>query len=150
MPDIELQVTTETPGLPSASQFEAWSAAAIQADKSDYSLVIRVVDESESESLNSTYRHKEKPTNVLSFPFEPPPGIDESHLGDLVVCAPVVEKEAMEQNKRPEAHWAHMIVHGVLHLQGYDHQNVREADEMEALEKQILSRLGFPDPYVIT
>ena len=120
------------------------------AGQESHTLVVRIVDESESESLNTTYRQKHQSTNVLSFPFEAPPGIDEPHLGDLVVCAPVVEREAQQQNKSLESHWAHMIVHGVLHLQGLDHQNEQEAEEMESLERQILADLGYPDPYETT
>ncbi|MCB1807111.1 MAG: rRNA maturation RNase YbeY, partial [Candidatus Competibacteraceae bacterium] len=111
-------------------------------------LTIRLVDEAESSMLNESYRHKQGPTNVLSFPFEAPiPEIDMPLLGDIVICVPVVEHEAAEQNKPLMAHWAHLVIHGVLHLQGYDHQTETEADVMEALEVTLLDRLGFPDPY---
>ena len=144
--NIELQIASNTRDLPAATQFATWVSAA-RLDDSEGSVVIRIVDEPESRQLNRDYRGKDRPTNVLSFPFEPPPGIPEEHLGDLVICAPVVFREAQEQLKEPEAHWAHMVVHGVLHLQGFDHQNSAEAEEMESLERQILARLGYSDPY---
>ena len=107
---------------------------------------IRVVAETESQFLNLQYRGKDAPTNILSFPAEIP-HIDYQCLGDLVVCAPVVAIEAQEQNKELDAHWAHLIVHGMLHLQGFDHQTDDEADKMEALEVEILSTLGYINPY---
>jgi probable rRNA maturation factor len=113
---------------------------------------IRLVDNAESQSLNLHYRHKDKPTNVLSFPSELPEEIlsmlDQAPLGDLVICVPVVLTEAAEQHKTPEAHFAHMVVHGTLHLMGYDHElGTEEATEMEALEIQVLQQLGFTNPY---
>ena len=99
------------------------------------------------QALNRDYRGKDCPTNVLSFPMELPEEFNMPMLGDLVICAPVVAREAEEQGKSPESHWAHMVVHGVLHLQGYDHQNSAEAEEMESLERRILAGLGYPDPY---
>jgi probable rRNA maturation factor len=108
----------------------------------------RLVDEAESADLNQRYRGKTGPTNVLSFPFEPPPGTrGRKYLGDLAICAPVVAREAVEQGKDLEAHWAHLVVHGVLHLLGYDHLEEPEAQVMEALETRILGELGFPPPY---
>lgn len=143
---IELQIASDADALPTRAQVATWVSAA-RLDKNEDSVVIRIVDEPESRQLNRDYRGKDRPTNVLSFPFEPPPGIPEEHLGDLVICAPVVFREAQEQHKQPEAHWAHMVVHGVLHLQGLDHQNSEEAEEMESLERHILARLGYSDPY---
>ena len=110
-------------------------------------MTVRIVDEDESQTLNATYRDKDKPTNVLSFPFEAPPGVELPLLGDLVVCKQVVEDEAVEQNKLLSHHWAHMLVHGTLHLLGYDHINDDEAEHMESLEVQILNSLGIDDPY---
>jgi probable rRNA maturation factor len=112
---------------------------------------LRIVTAEESADLNSRYRGKPGPTNVLSFPAEPPagPGDELLPFGDVVMCAAVVEREAHEQGKEPAAHWAHMVVHGVLHLQGYDHENVRDAGIMEARERELLAALGFPDPYSI-
>ena len=144
--NITLQIVTDATGLPAPGQFVTWASAA-RLDREEASVVIRIVDETESRQLNRDYRGKDSPTNVLSFPFEPPAGIREEHLGDLVICAPVVLREAQEQNKQPEAHWAHMVVHGMLHLQGHDHQNSKEAEEMESLERQILDGLGYSDPY---
>lgn len=146
--ELDLQIATRAEALPARERFLAWSAAALEdLDRKRAELVIRVVDQTESRDLNRTYRHKDKPTNVLSFPFEAPPGFEDDHLGDLVICAAVVRREASDQGKPEEAHWAHMVVHGVLHLLGYDHQNDAEAAEMEDRERAILGHLGFPDPY---
>jgi len=111
-------------------------------------LTIRIVDEAEGSELNSRWREKSGPTNVLSFPAEPMPGAPDDTLGDIVICAPVVAREAAEQGKLFEAHWAHLTIHGVLHLRGYDHQTDAEAAEMEALETQLLKQLEYPDPYL--
>lgn len=142
---LELQNVSRASEVPDAASFERWYQAALQGDAAE--VVIRVVDEDESAELNSQYRHKAGPTNVLSFPFEAPPGVDTEILGDLVICAPVVEREAREQGKELHAHWAHMVVHGMLHLQGYDHIDDDEAMTMEAEEVAILQRLGFANPY---
>jgi probable rRNA maturation factor len=107
------------------------------------------VDEEESRSLNRDYRGKDRPTNVLSFPSSAPAFVGTDLLGDLVICVPVVRREAVEQGKGERAHWAHMVVHGVLHLLGHDHQNSAERLVMERLEKEILASLGFPDPYEV-
>lgn len=144
---VEVQVASEAEGIPLQQLFEDWVDAVISETDTPVELVIRIVDEDESRALNSQFRSKDKPTNVLSFPFEPPPGMELNHLGDLVVCAPVVQREAVEQHKPVTAHWAHMVVHGVLHLQGYDHQDEQEASVMEAKEIDILGRLGYPNPY---
>lgn len=144
--ELDLQFALKTDNVPSEADFSVWVAAALPADSSS-ELSIRVVDEEESRTLNATYRHKDAPTNVLSFPFESLFGLDEDYLGDLVICAPVVEQEAQMQNKVLNAHWAHMVVHGVLHLRGYDHQNDDEAIQMENAERAILHQLHFPDPY---
>lgn len=149
---VAIQVATLQEDLPDAADLTAW--ARIAADNQvagGSSLLIRIVDEDEGRSLNRTYRGLDKATNVLSFPFEPPPGMPagavEPHLGDLVICAPVVRREAAGQHKAEQAHWAHLVVHGTLHLLGYDHQTDAEAAEMETREQEILQRLGFPDPY---
>lgn len=110
-------------------------------------LTIRVVSLNESQELNATYRGKDKPTNVLSFPFEQPPGLNLPILGDLAICHDVVVQEAQQQHKSIEAHWSHMLVHGTLHLLGYDHINDEEAEHMESLEVEILNNLGVDDPY---
>ena len=144
--NLELQVATEASGLPAQADFERWAGAALE-DEPRRGLVIRLVDEAESRQLNRDYRGRDKPTNVLSFPFEAPPGVPSEHLGDLVICAPVVAREALEQGKSPAHHWAHMVVHGVLHLRGYDHLEPADAEAMEARERRILAGFGIPDPY---
>jgi probable rRNA maturation factor len=131
--------------VPEAALFQRWAEAA--GPDGEAELAIRIVDEAESATLNQTYRQKTGPTNVLGFPFEVPAGIPNALLGDLVICAPVVEREAREQGKPPDAHWAHMVIHGVLHLRGYDHLDEAEAKRMEALEVEILARLEYPNPY---
>jgi probable rRNA maturation factor len=132
--------------LPSEAEVVRWARAAVLVNIAA-ELVIRVVDEAESAELNGSYRNKPVPTNVLSFPFEAPPGIDSTILGDVAICAAVVEREAREQGKTLSAHWAHMVVHGVLHLQGYDHIETVDADRMESTEVRILQTLGFANPY---
>jgi len=119
----------------------------IECGDDSVSLSVRVVDEDEISDLNQRYRMKAGPTNVLSFPFEDPPGVESDELGDVIICAPVVQREAAEQGKSETAHWAHMVVHGVLHLCGYDHVDDADADVMESRETAILTGLGFPAPY---
>ncbi|MFB2641757.1 rRNA maturation RNase YbeY [Shewanella bicestrii] len=144
---LDVQYATASDYLPSEEQFALWVKTAIGNSMEQAELTIRIVDARESQMLNSTYRGKDKPTNVLSFPFEAPPEIELPLLGDLVICAAVVENEAHEQDKTLEAHWAHMVVHGCLHLLGYDHIEDEEAEEMESLETQLIESLGFTDPY---
>lgn len=152
-PHFDLQIASATRELPSHEQFERWVDAVLDPRIAEPAagVVIRIVDEAESRGLNREFRGIDRPTNVLSFPFEPPPGAPREalagHLGDLVICAPVVIGEAAEQGKLAEAHWAHMVVHGLLHLLGYDHQNDAEAADMEERERSVLRRLGYPDPY---
>ncbi len=136
--------------MPSPARLRAWAEAALGGTRGE--LVIRIVGNGESRALNHRFRKKDKPTNVLSFPGEPSPltavpQAGEGNLGDVVICAPVVNREAREQGKAPAAHWAHMVVHGVLHLQGFDHIRTAEAKVMEDRERAILARLSFPDPY---
>jgi probable rRNA maturation factor len=145
--EVEVQQAAGVADLPSSARFEAWARAAWQGGDERADLVIRVADEDESRQLNRDYRGIDKPTNVLSFAFERLPEIDFFHVGDIVICAPVVAREAGEQGKPLEAHWAHMVVHGVLHLQGYDHVEPDAAQTMEALETRILTQLGYPAPY---
>lgn len=146
--ELDLQVACVAAELPAREAFEAWAAAALAGEDRDAAeLTIRIVDAAESAELNRRYRHRSGPTNVLSFPFEAPPGIELPLLGDLVICAPVVAREAAAQGKPAAAHWAHMVVHGILHLLGYDHLEEEEAAGMEALETAILARIGYPDPY---
>ncbi len=145
---VDLQLASDAADIPAAEQFQAWADAALQAT-TPAELTIRVVDSEESAELNQTYRHKAGPTNVLSFPFESEVPLEIPLLGDLVICAPVVQQEAQQQSKTIQAHWAHMVVHGVLHLQGFDHQTQSEAQEMETLEIQILADLDFSNPYEV-
>lgn len=145
--ELDLQIATDNNTLPTQDDFELWVRTALRDTMTEAELTIRIVDDIESQSLNSTYRGKDKPTNVLSFPFEAPPEIDIPLLGDLIICASVVEQEAIQQNKPSQAHWAHMVVHGCLHLLGYDHINDAEAEEMESLETQLIENLGFNNPY---
>lgn len=144
---LEVQRASESRRAPTKAKLRAYAEAALAGRREDAGLVIRIVDEPESQALNRQYRGIDKPTNVLSFPFEAPPQVRSRHIGDLVICAPVVEREAAEQGKPLEAHWAHMVVHGVLHLLGYDHETDADAETMEGLEIAILGRLGFPNPY---
>lgn len=152
---IELDNASGCTTPPSADQFRRWSTAALSAlelPTSDYALSIRLVDETESASLNGQYRGKTGATNILSFPFTDFPDLPGTArlLGDLAICAQVVQQEARQQGKNSDAHWAHLTVHGVLHLNGYDHAGEEEARIMEALEVHILANLGFADPYEFT
>jgi probable rRNA maturation factor len=144
---VELQIETDDEPLPDLTTIQAWAEAALEPRDEAVELVIRVVGENESADLNRRYRGKDGPTNVLSFAFTPPPPVQSALLGDLVICAPVVRREAEEQGKTASAHWAHIVIHGTLHLLGYDHQEATDADRMESREREILQRLGFSDPY---
>ena len=136
-------------GIPAANSMRQWVAAA--REQAEGAVALRIVDEDESQQLNHQFRKQNKPTNVLSFPaqqFEMPENSHiESELGDIILCAPVIKREAQQQQKPARAHWAHMVVHGVLHLRGFDHQNEKDATIMESLERRILASLGFGDPY---
>ena len=151
-PIIDLQIASEnSEGLPTLEQFTHWveTALAFEAQTEDFpetEMTIRIVDEEESQTLNREYRGKDYPTNVLSFPFEVPEGIELPLLGDLVICRQVMEREAKEQQISLASHWAHLAVHGTLHLLGYDHIEEAEAEEMEGLETKIMQKLGFEDP----
>ncbi|MFC0229574.1 rRNA maturation RNase YbeY [Serratia aquatilis] len=146
---LDLQIAcANTEGLPDEATFQRWLESVLPQFQEVAEVTVRVVDEEESNQLNLTYRGKDKPTNVLSFPFEAPPGIELPLLGDLIICRQVVEMEAIEQQKALEAHWAHMVVHGCLHLLGYDHIADDEAEEMESLETEIMQGMGYPDPYL--
>jgi len=147
MIDLDLQIACEFDDLPSEEQFFLWANTALKNLKPDAEMTIRISDAQESQQLNSEYRSKDKPTNVLSFEFEAPSGIDLPLIGDLVICPEIVKKESIEQEKTFHNHFAHMVVHGCLHLLGFDHIDNDEANEMESLEKQILAGLGIDDPY---
>ena len=146
--DLQLAVENEQ-GLPTEQDIQLWLNKTIPQFQENAELTVRIVDTQESHQLNHEYRGKDKPTNVLSFPFEVPPGMELDLLGDLIICRQVVEKEAEEQNKPLLAHWAHMVVHGSLHLLGYDHIEDDEAEEMESLETEIMQTMGFEDPYIL-
>jgi probable rRNA maturation factor len=148
-PRVDRQQAVTADGLPGQAELEAWVDAVLarHAVADDSELTVRLVDVEESRALNRDYRGRDGPTNVLSFPFESPPGIALPLLGDLVICHPVVVREAVEQDKPLRDHYAHMVVHGTLHLLGHDHLEDDEADAMEALEREILAGLGIADPY---
>jgi probable rRNA maturation factor len=133
--------------VPAPASFRRWAQAALAARREGAEVTVRVVGREESAALNQRYRGKAGPTNVLSFPWEGPAGIEAAYLGDLVICAPVVQSEAGAQAKAPAAHWAHLVVHGILHLLGFDHDQPAAAAEMERVETEVLGRLGVPDPY---
>ncbi len=145
--DIDLQVASDCDSLPDPQKFERWIAAAIRDERENAEVSVRIVDRHESRELNHRYRDKDKATNVLSFPSDLPTELNLPLLGDLAVCAPIVEDEARDQGKTLEAHWAHMTIHGTLHLLGHDHMTDEEATQMEALETQIMLSLDFPAPY---
>lgn len=145
---IDLQLESDALKLPEQSLFQQWVEAALQSSYQRLEQTLRIVDEDESRQLNNTFRHQDRPTNVLSFPAQDSEFLDYDCLGDLVLCAPVIQREAQEQGKSLEAHWAHMIVHGMLHLQGFDHLNEADAQQMETLEIEILAALGHTNPYL--
>jgi probable rRNA maturation factor len=145
--ELDIQRASDAPDQPDDDSFLRWVGLALGAG-TDRELTIRLVDADEGRTLNHTWRDKDYATNVLSFPADLPPELDLPLLGDLVVCVPVVAREAQEQGKPLNAHWAHMVIHGCLHLLGYDHIDDAEADEMEALERDLLAQLGIADPYL--
>ncbi len=146
MIQLEL-INNENLSAPDAAQFQSWLNRLAEKLKVTGEVCIKVVDAVESQQLNHTYRGKEQPTNVLSFPADVPEFVASNHLGDLAICAAVVAHEATAQNKIPDHHWAHMSIHGVLHLLGYDHIDEAEAELMEALEIELLAGLGIANPY---
>lgn len=133
--------------LPDSELFQHWVDTALTEYASPFEVLIRIVDELEMTELNQTYRHKKGATNILSFPFEAPKGLELNLLGDLVICAPVIEREAIEQSKLLLHHWAHIVIHGIFHLLGYDHIDETDADEMEMLEINTLKTLNINNPY---
>ena len=140
---ISVQIVSELANVPSKSQFKKWARAALRVDTE---VTIRIVDAQEALELNSTYRGKDYATNVLTFPLTEEPIL----MGDIIICAPVVAAEANAQHKDLIAHYAHLTVHGMLHLCGFDHENEYQAELMESLEVQILTKLGYANPYLIT
>ena len=142
--NLSVQYVCNTTGLPLRPQIRAWVRAALDVDgPRGGQITVRIVDADEGQALNRDYRGKDYATNVLSFPYDTDPIV----CGDLVICAPVVAREAKEQKKPLAAHYAHLTVHGALHLLGWDHEDEREAEAMEQLEREILAELGIADPY---
>ena len=148
-PTVHVGYAVPRAGLPSAVSFRRWVTAALRGARrrKPAELAIRIVGADEGRALNRDYRGKDYATNVLSFAVELPPGVALPLIGDLAICAPVVQREATEQGKRLRDHWAHLTIHGVLHLLGHDHLEARQAEAMEALETRILASLGIADPY---
>lgn len=150
---IDVQYACDFPHLPTEADFEQWVTTALSVEQNYHSqeveLTLRIVGEEEGQQLNQMWRQGKAATNVLSFPFDYPPGFepDVLLLGDIIICAPVVKREAETQNKLMQAHWAHLVVHGLLHLLGYDHVTEVQAQAMEQLEVNILEQLGYADPY---
>ena len=145
---IDIENNSQSQQIPALAELECWISTALQSqDFENAEVSIYIVDEAEGQELNSQYRGKDYPTNVLSFPADIAEEVGIPLLGDLVICAPVVEREAKEQDKALAAHWAHMLVHGTLHLVGFDHIDDNEAEQMELLETQIVTGLGYPAPY---
>ena len=146
--EVNLDIQREVDALPKDEDLLKWLTETLEFEKyGDAEITIRFVDEKESAELNEKYRHKTGSTNILSFPFEAPAEVELNLLGDLIICSDVVKKEASEQKKEELAHWAHMVVHGTLHLLGYDHLTNDESANMEEKEIKILSQLGYSDPY---
>lgn len=144
---ITLQNPAHYKNIPSRYYFQRWVNLALDGRKNGIEITIRIVNVKESAQLNQDYRGKIGPTNILSFPFELPDGIVSPLLGDLIICAPIVAKEAKLQNKLELAHWAHLVIHGILHLLGYDHIKNKDAIIMESIEIELLNQLGFDNPY---
>lgn len=140
---LAVQYAVKPDAVPTRHQFRKWAMAALECDAE---IALRIVDSEEGRDLNRDYRGKDYATNVLTFPLDDDPVL----MGDIVLCAPVVEKEAVEQGKSLEAHYAHLTVHGILHMQGYDHETDKDAILMETLESQIVTKLGYADPYHVT
>jgi len=155
--ELDFQNPFEYTNIPTVVEFQQWANIGLQRNSKHNqtnSVVIRITNEAESQQLNFDYRQKNSTTNVLSFPFEMPDLPDQSesdhlafHLGDLIFCEPVITNEAKQQNKTLQQHWAHLVIHGMLHLQGYDHINDDDAKRMESLEIKLLQHLGFANPY---
>lgn len=145
---MQVQYATELANLPTANlptpqQFKRWARKTLRVDSE---ITLRIVDEAEGRALNKAYRGKDYATNVLTFPLAEEPYL----MGDIIICAPVVAKEAAEQGKPLEAHYAHLTVHGVLHVHGYDHEIEEQADLMESIETEIITKLGYANPYLVT
>ena len=148
--EVDVQYATDFPDLPDEKQFRYWVETALKDLKGNAELTIRIVDEAEGTQLNEQWRKSKGPTNVLSFSNKGVSEIAPDFLGDIVICAPVGAQEAKEQNKNRHAHWAHMVIHGILHLNDFDHINPEDADRMEGIEINILEKLKYKNPYLST
>lgn len=147
---VEVQVVATSAGVPTPSEITAWVSHAVRRFRTTAEVTVRIVELEESALLNARYRGRDGPTNVLAFPFEAPPGVplpQAELLGDIVVCAPLVARESAEQAKPLAHHWTHLVIHGTLHLLGFDHQNPTDAEDMEGTERALLGELGIDDPY---
>jgi len=148
--NVDVQYATEAPNLPDKNSLTQWVSMVLKQEKREkeaLTLTIRIVDENEASQLNERWRQRKAPTNVLSFPFECPPNIAIPLLGDIVICAPLIAREAIVQDKSLQAHWAHIVIHGTLHLLGYDHKAEQPAQLMEKIEISLLHELGYSNPY---
>jgi len=146
--DISIQHVSNSSGIPPDESFIQWINAALLGSINDIEICIRIIDENEMQALNYQFREKNKPTNVLSFPYHDEFDEPGTIQGDIIICAPVLKKEANEQGKPLQAHWAHLTIHGMLHIQGFDHENNQDAEIMENHEINILNHLGFKNPYL--
>ena len=148
--ELDVQYAIAEQNLPTVEDIQNWADTCLSPYAQAYGVCVRIVDSPESQQLNSQYRNKHKPTNVLSFVFETPECVEQEveMIGDLVICAPVVAQEASDQNKLLFDHWAHMVIHGILHLLGFDHIEATDAEEMEQLERELLAKLQIADPYL--
>lgn len=144
---VDIQRATDDADIPDNRLFRKWAKKALSVYDQDAELTIRIVDEKEGMTLNRKWRKKKGPTNVLSFPYSDETGLANGLLGDIIICAPVIRREAKEQKKTPESHWAHMVIHGTLHLLGYDHIKPEDAGKMESLEIKLMESLGYTNPY---
>ncbi|MCK5924483.1 MAG: rRNA maturation RNase YbeY [Methylococcales bacterium] len=147
MNQLDLQIVSTSTQIPTSAHFQKWIDTVLKSAQSDTEVLIRLVDDKESADLNQRYRHKQGSTNILSFPFEAPDIIESPLLGDLIICVPVIENQAQQQHKRLLDHWAHIVIHGLLHLCGYDHIDHTEAQEMETKEIKLLNTLLINNPY---
>ena len=145
--NIHIQNVSSVKSIPDKNKMTAWVNQVLNDKYKNAELTLRIVDEEEGKELNKTWRNKDYATNVLSFPVGETIAQAPDLLGDIVICAQVVEREAREQNKNIDAHWAHLIIHGILHLQGYDHEIENDAEKMEAKEIQLLKKIGYANPY---
>ena len=147
---IDIEFACDASGLPAENEVREWVQGALPAGREQAEVSVRIVDEAEARALNEQFRSKTYAPNVLSFPADLPPGLDLDILGDIALCAPVALAEAHDQHKSNRQHFAHLLIHGTLHLLGFDHEREDDAETMEQAEREILATFGFPDPYLVT